>query len=440
MWGKPVRPAARGALPAWHPYSGHVSSTEARLATRDLTLDLARVTCVLLVVVVHLLMAGVVVGDDGIVIERTLELQPWFPALSWLGEIMPLFFVVGGFAARVGWRSAQRRGESAIDFGRVRLARLARPALPVFAFFALVLVAATLLRVDPVLLDGVAVGVGSPLWFLAAYLLVQALAPTMIRLHERRPVATLMVLVVLAVVTDAVRLGIGVLEAGLPNVAFVWLAVQQLGFWMADGWFRERRWWTLLAIAVACYLVMLPLVPLAGYSWNMLSNQYPPTVPLLLLGLAQACLLTLLHRPLTALMRTRAARGLVLVTGSRLVTLYLWHLPVIMAVVGAQLVLPFPLSAPGSGAWWLERILVLALVLGIVFLLSLWLVRFEQVPTLAQAPATWRTVAGVLVFLIAPSLVMVLGLDVWLAVLGLVLTALALWLARVPAGPVRARG
>ena len=173
---------------------------------RDLTLDLARVVCVVLVVFVHILFTGVGRAPDGsLLIERTVEAQPWFSAATWVANIMPLFFVVGGYAARAGWRSAQRRGESADSFVRVRLARLARPAVPLFIFFTVALGAVRLLGIDPALVDVVAVGVGSPLWFLAAYLIVQAAAPTMMRLHEKHGARVLLALLGLLVDADAGR-------------------------------------------------------------------------------------------------------------------------------------------------------------------------------------------------------------------------------------------
>lgn len=83
------------------------------LSKRDLTLDLARVFCVLLVVVIHLLETGVGSGPDGLVVSRPLEHQPWFNGVTWVFQIMPLFFVVGGFASKTAWRSLERRGGSA---------------------------------------------------------------------------------------------------------------------------------------------------------------------------------------------------------------------------------------------------------------------------------------------------------------------------------------
>ncbi|GEK81013.1 acyltransferase family protein [Agrococcus baldri] len=409
-----------------------------QLAQRDLTLDLARVACVLLVVVIHLLFVGVGRAPDGsLVIERTIEAQPWFAGATWVGDIMPLFFVVGGFAAMAGWRSLERRGAGgragASSFVRTRLMRLARPALPLFVLLAIALGAAWALGVDPAMVDTVAIGVGSPLWFLAAYVLAQSLAPLMIRLHRRARVETMLALAVGVIAVDAVRLLSGFELLGLPNVVLVWVAVQQLGFWMHDGWFRSRSPRTLGLIVVVGFASLYTVVPLAGYSWSMLSNQYPPTVPMLVLGLAQAAALTLLHRPLSALMRTRAARGVVWFAGSRLMTIYLWHLPVIMAVVGIQLLLPIPLPEPGSATWWLTRIPVLLIVLGIVWLLSLWLVRYERSPSHLVDPVHPGmpvTAAAVLLFAAAPFLIMVLGLDTALATVGVVGTTLAIWLIR----------
>ena len=52
------------------------------LSKRDLTLDLARVFCVLLVVVIHLLFIGVGRDAEGeLVISRPLEEQDWFDAV-----------------------------------------------------------------------------------------------------------------------------------------------------------------------------------------------------------------------------------------------------------------------------------------------------------------------------------------------------------------------
>ncbi|WP_345752492.1 acyltransferase family protein [Microbacterium rhizophilus] len=409
-------------------------------AGRDLTLDLARVGCVLLVVVVHVLFTGVGRAADGsLLIERTVEAQDWFDAASWVANIMPLFFVVGGFAARVGWRSTVARGGDADGFARLRLARLARPAVPVLLFFTIALGAVRAIGLDPALVETVAVGVGSPLWFLAAYATVQALAPWMIRWHERSPWVTLVVLLAGALVVDIVRLVVGIYTLGLdriggdgydfgheffgiPNVLFVWLFAQQLGFALADGWFARRTRWELTVLVAAGYGAVWALVFFGDYSWNMLANQWPPTAPLALLAVVQAAAFTLLRPVLEAVMRTRVAQRALFLLGSRLMTIYLWHLPVIMILIGVQLLLPLPMPAPGGAAWWWTRVPFALLVLAVVCLLSLWLARYERIPEGGEprVPGRTATVVAVVLFIVPPLGISAYGLDFPLALAGLI--------------------
>ena len=163
----------------------------------------------------------------------------------------------------------------------------------------------------------------------------------------------------------------------------------------------------------------------------MLGNQWPPTAPMAVLAVIQASALTLLHAPLTAIMRTRAAKGAVFLIGSRLMTVYLWHLPLIMVLIGIELLLPLPLPAPGSPAWWWTRPVFFIVVLAAVWVLSLWLVRFEKVRSGdAAVPSPAATVGAVLLFVAPVLAITAYGLDFPLAAAALVGTALALWLTR----------
>lgn len=422
---------------------------------RDLTLDLARVVCVLLVVFVHILFTGVGRNPDGsLLIEKTVEAQSWFTAASWIANIMPLFFVVGGYAARAGWRSALARGDTADTFVRVRLARLARPALPLLLFLTIALGATRMLGVDRALVDTVAIGVGSPLWFLAAYMIAQAFAPWMMRLHERHGAWVLLGLFAAALAVDALRFlffggvlgiepvrqgggyGLGQELFGIPNIVFVWLFAQQVGFFLYDGWFARRSWWQLVLLMAGGYALLGGLVSLGGYTQSMLGNQWPPTATMAVLAVIQAAALTLLHAPLTALMRTRAAQGVVFLIGSRLMTIYLWHLPVIMVLIGIELLLPVPLPAPGSPVWWWTRPVFLVVVLAVVWLLSLWLIRFEKAPApgIPRVPSRAATAGAVSLFVVPVIAITAYGLDFPLAAAAVVGAAAALWLTRSTRG------
>lgn len=415
-------------------------AARAALAKRDLVVDLARVACVLLVVMIHLLMIGVGLGPAGqIIASRPLEAQPWFAAATWAGQIMPLFFALGGFTALTAWRSLEKRGGDHTDFVRGRVLRLARPALPLFIFFSVSLGGATVAGVDPALLDVVATGVGTPLWFIAAFLLAQSFVPTMLQLHAAAPARTMLALFAGAVVVDAIRIGTGITEIGLLNLVFVWFFVQQLGFWYADGWFRRRPRWQLLALVALSYALLGCLVAAGLYSPDMLVNLNPPTVPLALLGVAQIALLALVHRPLAALMRRTAMQRAVFLVGGRAMTVYLWHLPVIIVLAGVALLVPALSPVPGSVVWWASRPVMLALVLAAVMLLSIPLARFETastaIPDGLRRPGTAATwVAAALAFLPAFA-VMQFFLDLPIALLGAVSLATCLWLLR---GRVRA--
>ncbi|CAN7362732.1 acyltransferase [Microbacterium sp. LjRoot45] len=415
-------------------------ATRPDLSDRDLTLDLARVLCVVFVIVVHLLMVGIGPGPDGqLVTSRPAEQEPWFDAATWVGQIMPLFFVVGGFASAAGWASWTRKGGDAVGFIRTRTLRLAQPALPVFAFFALVLGATTLAGIAPDLVAAAAVGAGSPLWFLAAYLICQALVPLMVRLHERAPGGTVAVLAAGVVAVDAARFATGVTEIGLLNLLFVWPLIQQLGFWYRDGWFDRRPTGILLLIAAACGLALWPLVAWGPYSPSMLGNLNPPTLPLVLLGLAQACLLRVLRPALTRLTRVRAVQGFLFLLGTRLMTVYLWHLPVILAVTGLTLLIPGAAPTPSSAAWWWSRPLMFVVVLAAVLALSLLIARWEALGTLGATPSPVVVGIAWLCAVAPPFAVMQWFLDLPLAVGGTVLLTVSVVLLRHPLLAARTR-
>ena len=411
------------------------------LSKRDLTLDLARVFCVLLVVAIHLMMVGVGLDADGqIVVSRPLEGQAWFAPVTWLGQIMPLFFVVGGFASLTAWRSLVRRGGTGAEYVRNRVLRLAQPALPLYVFYAVVLIVILLIGVDPQLVDTTVGGAGAPLWFLAAYTLCQSVVPLMVRLHARAPRRTVLALLAGVIVVDAARYAAEAVAddglnspIGLLNLFFVWVLVQQIGFFYADGWFDRRRWWQLLLIPAACYGVLALLVAFGPYSLDMLNNLNPPTLPLVLLGLAQACILRLLKPVLSTLMRTTGARAVVFLAGTRLMTIYLWHLPIIVIFAGLSLLIPGAAPLPASPAWWWSRILLYVLVLVAIFGLSFLVGRWEAPKEVTAVPPTGIVaLAAVLTFI--PNLaVLWFFLDLPLAILGSMLLSVAvLMLGRWP--------
>jgi fucose 4-O-acetylase-like acetyltransferase len=421
------------------PVAGSAAAGET--ARRDPVMDLARVICLTLVVVGHLFMLGAsVTRGDGLVIEQTLMLQPWLAPVTWIAQVMPLFFAVGGFVGVQAWRRIDARGGSAAEFIRGRFQRLARPTVPLFAFLSAAILVMHLTGLDPRSIAAIATGVASPLWFLAAYTFSQAYLPGMAALHARAPVRTITGLFLGAVVLDLVRTISGVPVLGLLNMIFVWLFIQQLGIWAADGWFARSRP-SLLLLSAASYGVLAALTRLGLYSANMIDNLNPPTVALILLAVGQFSLLMFFYPLLGRLMRTGPMRVLVSAIGARLMTIYLWHLPVLALIVGLLLLTPLPMPEPGSAAWWWTRPVVLAIAIAALIAISRLLGRFERPvrarPGDRQEVSDWRIGVSTALMIIPPFTVMVFGLDLAIAVTGTVLLAIAVRLQQQPSAPAR---
>jgi len=430
-----ARTVASDAAPSTNTAPSTSAAPSRDLSGRDLTIDFVRVFCVLLVVVIHLLEVGIGKSASGaITVTRPLEQQPWFNGVTWAGQIMPLFFVVGGFASLTAWRRLKARGGDAAGFVRTRVLRLALPALPLFVFYVIVIGGALLFGADPAFLQTITTGAGSPLWFVAAYTLVQAMVPVMARLHERAPKLTLVALLAIAILVDVVRYSTNQGNWGLANLAFIWLFCQQVGFWYADGWFARRAWWQLVLIAAACYALLEPLTAIGPYSPNLLVDLNPPCLPLAVVAVAQASVLQLLKPALARLMQTRGAQGLVFIAGTRLMTIYLWHLPLIIALSGLALVIPGATPEPGTAAWWWTRPIFYVIVLAGLYGISFPLRWFERPRPLGPTPRSAVVFACALLTFIPAFAVLEWFLDFEYAVLGAVcLTIVALVLNRSPA-------
>jgi hypothetical protein len=360
------------------PASMTIADRQALIGHRDLAVDLVRVCCVLLVVVLHSLMLGLVVTPDGAIgWKNVVQEQPWFAVGSWFGQLMPLFFVVGGFASWQGWHSTARRGGGGADYVRARLLRLATPAAVWFVLVGAVVWLAAAVGLPA---DLLAKGLGLPLWFLAAYLPCQAMVPLMIRLHTSRPITTFAALLAAVIAVDVLRGATGVQAVGLVNLLFVWPLVQQIGFLLADGTLARLGRPALLGMATVAFGTVGTLGSSGLYSPDMLDDLNPPTLPLVLIGIGQTALFLLLKPALDALMRTRPAQAFVGIAGSRLMTIDLWHLLLVIAVAAMVLVAPAVVPAVGTTAWWLARIPGDLSVFVVLFVLSLGLARFERGP------------------------------------------------------------
>jgi peptidoglycan/LPS O-acetylase OafA/YrhL len=369
---------------------------------RDPGIDLVRFASLALVVVGHCMMVSPVLHADGTVTsENTLGDQLWFVPVIWIFMVMPLFFVTGGTTGLQSWQRLKANGGSGFEFAQARLLRLVRPAAALLAVMYLGLWAALLVGVDPQVVQLIVTGAGMPLWFLAAYLAAQLNVPLLARFHARAPWLTVAVLVALVVAVDCFRGALPVLA--YANLVFLWCAVQQVGFLMADGHFARLTSSGLVGLIVAANLLLGVVTGLGLYTGNMLVNLNPPNLCLFLLGVSQAAALQLFRPVLEWASNVGWVRAIILAAGRRAMTVYLWHLPLLAGMSGLLLLTDFPKPAAGTAEWWWSRPLV---ILGVITLLLPVLAAFgrlEERPTASVhargRPAPAVVTAAVVVFI-----------------------------------------
>ncbi|MCD2498279.1 acyltransferase family protein [Microbacterium nymphoidis] len=367
-------------------------------SSRDGSVDAVRAVLLGIVVLLHAFMVGVGRDETGApLLENAMEHWAGFPALTWVVQIMPLFFVLGGFASFTQWTRLRERGTTASDYVAARVRRLLIPAGGAITAIAVFLAALVISGVPAEVVSVAGFRIGQPFWFLAVYLGCSALVPAMVRLHERHRLLTLAVLAAGAVTVDIVRVATGAAAIGLVNMAFVWLLMQQIGFSLADQRFDRVRP-SRVAMVGAGAVLTLAITMLTGfYPADLLSALNPPMGALVLLGIAQLSLFLLLR---TALRRVADGRASAVITwvNARAMTIYSWHMLVVVALAGSLLLLPMDLPAPLSTDWWATRPLWLAgVVIAVAALVALVGRREARRPSPATGVrAPWAAAATVI--------------------------------------------
>jgi hypothetical protein len=332
-------------------------------ATRDRYVDFLRGLAIAMVALGHWLVVVPTYANgsfDGVNALATVPLMRW---LSWLFEVMPLFFMVGGYANARSWRSARRDGRSWSEWVRGRYQRLLRPTLVFLGVWVVVAVVLRAVGVDPHLVHTLAWLVVVPLWFLAVYIVVVALAPPMYRLHGRFGLRVPVALALAAIAVDVVRVHGGVAVVGYLNFLFVFGCCQQLGFFWMEGRLAAGRGRAALLLGSGLGALWLLThvgpypVSMVGVPGEAIANNAPPTITLLALGLAQAGLVMLVRGPVDRWLHRPRVWASVIGVNAHAMTVHLWHFTALVLV--AVVVLPLglvPSPADGSAVWWAVRL------------------------------------------------------------------------------------
>ncbi|MFU8853268.1 acyltransferase family protein [Micromonospora sp. SL1-18] len=363
-------------------------------AGRERYADLLRALAIVLVVLGHWIIS--VIGRDQAgrpTGHSALGDLPWAWPLTWVLQVMPVFFLVGGYAnaaALTAWRS---RNGNATGWLIDRSSRLIRPTTALLVILAIGGAVAWLRGADPSQIRTVVWFATIPLWFLVAYLVVVPLTPVMYALHRRVGLVVPLVLVGLVALGDLGRI-LGPDRLATGNYLFGWLAVHQLGFAWYDargpspaeprrggadrpGLHRRRlptsrRAGAVLLLVGLVALVLLTRVgpyPVAmlNVPGERLDNTAPPSVALLAAATAQLGLILLLQNPARRWLRGSGPWQAVIAVNAVVLTVFLWHLTAAVLLVGLLDTLGvLPTPQVGTAAWWAWRVpwlLALAVVL-----------------------------------------------------------------------------
>lgn len=360
--------------------------------TRDRYIDLLRVISLATVIVGHWLMAVVTLDPDGgIRASNALEAVTWAEPATWLLQVIPVFFIVGGAAHWHALRQYDRSGGKYAEFVRRRIGRLLGPtAVFVIVWMSVAVVVEVTDYQRGVLALALRVA-GQPLWFLAVYVGVVALAPLMMRLHERAGLAVPLGMVAALLVVDIARLGFGVPYIDLANYVLCWMAAHQAGFLYADGTFvraGRQLGWLLSGIGFAGLVMLTTVGPypvsMVGMPGAALSNMNPPSAALLaqstmLLGLVLVC-----REPVRRWLERPKNWSFVVGANTVAMTTFLWHLTALFLVAAVFVLLGVGFPEPGSWAWWLTRPIWVALLGAVTGLLVAIFRRFEMPRPLAR--------------------------------------------------------
>ena len=369
---------------------------------RDRTIDFLRAASILAVVCGHWLVATIQRIPHGIEVGNVLSEVSGLRPVTWVFQVMGVFFVVGGFSTRRAIEGRSRFDSGA--FFAARAERLLRPTVMFIVAWLGAAAALTAFGVDAALVHDIARIAAQPLWFLAVYLVVTLIAPVQLRIHRSAPLALVVVLPMAVVGLDALRFSDVAPGLAVLNYLFVFAFAQELGFHFAGraNPIPVTRVLTVAAVAVAALGLLTTIGPypvsMVGLPGAHVSNMSPPTVCILVLTLAQTAVLFALRPTLARWLERRGPWSCTVAMNAGIMTIFLWHLTAAAAMGGFFYSVNW-LPAPASAAWWWAKIPWFIGCLVILVPLVLVTVGVERLPswTRGQRGAVARRTLGVLI-------------------------------------------
>lgn len=385
-------------------------------ADRNRAIDFYRVIAMLAVAFGHWLALVAVSDAEGNLIGgNALAYVPALGWATWLLQVMPLFFVVGGFSSAMSLDSHNRNGGNAQDWIAARLRRMLPPAVVLGATWLVVLALGAMagqLELAAVSLHGAAI----PLWFLANYTIDTALAPFVLPAFRNNPRRFAALIGGAFLFFEGLRIAD---VAVLPHINWVlgWLIFQMAGMAWRDGMLPTGR--KLIAIAASFWAATIALVT-SGGPWTVsmvnvpgLENSptAPPTLSLMTFGFAFSLTAIAVAPKVSAWLAERPKAWTAVVAANTVaMSVYLWHMTAAIIAVGLiHFTVGLPAHEVGSMAWWMFKLPMIGASLFFLAPIVLVVSKFERNALLAPRRA-WN---GGLGSIFAVAVVTSTALKLW---------------------------
>jgi len=385
---------------------------------RNRYVDFLRAVSIMMVITGHWLIVALYYHDGSLTPGDLLEIQPNTQWLTWLFQVMPIFFIVGGYANAVSLESARRRKIGYAGWLAARLNRLVTPLLALLLGWALL---AAILYFSGVSGDVTRLASRAaliPTWFLAIYIMVVVLAPATYIAWQRWGFASFWALASVGALVDIAFFAAGLEWMGWSNYFWIWLSVHHLGYAWRDG--RMGSPARLLTYSALGLLTLGLLVFKGPYPFAMvgspdegLSNSLPPKITLLILGITQFGLLLAIEGPMRRMLSGIRVWAATVLINSMIMTLYLWHLTVMVIIVALAFLaggLGLGLE-PGSAGWWVTRPLWIGVLFTALLPVTMLLSPLERRTRTVNAavPAAARLVGGAMLICLGVALLALFG-------------------------------
>jgi hypothetical protein len=333
---------------------------------RNRVVDAMRALSIAVVVVWHWSLSLTHRDDTGVLMNpNPIDQVPGAWAATWVLQVLPVFFVVGGYANLAAWISETEDASGRHVAARFLQRRASRLLGPVIVFAAIWLVIDLIGRWwnddHRSVLDTYAI-VFNPLWFVVAYLVVVMLVPITAAAHRRHPIIVLVGLAVAVVVVDVTRFTADVEAVGWVNFVLAWALAHQLGYLWHDGWFGEG--WSRRATAAAVVglaglasLTSLDVYPrsLVATEETDISHLSPPTAIIPVAALLQLGVILMCRPALERFLRRRRPWMAVVGVNAVIMTIFLWHMTALLISIRVFEAAGGTLGDEATISWWLTR-------------------------------------------------------------------------------------